>query len=263
MQKCLLAISLISSAAVAGDFSSSPAIDVDFTKGQQLDPSQWTRTVGVNNNTTVFYTDGDQNISYDGKSLTLEARKEQINNPKYKNASAGSIKDIPSRDISSASVATKNYFKYGKVEVVAKTPESPGLQPAIWLQGENKGQYGEIDIMEVPGTKKPGFRFATVHAGESPTKLTRKSGAGQLDDGFHTYTAEWTPVSIKILYDGKQVLEVPSNLADDGKISPLNQPMQLKINIGAGTGWSGPVDTAKLPQQMQVKSVKVWEYSGS
>jgi beta-glucanase (GH16 family) len=261
MKWCLLAFSLISTAAISGELNLHPVIDVDFTKGQRLDPEQWTRTVGVNTNTTVFYTDGDRNLSYGDGVLTLEARRERMENPKYKNPSAGSLRDIPSRDTSSSSIVTKKYFKYGKVEVVAKAPESPGLQPAIWLQGENQGQYGEIDIMEIAGSKKPGTRFATVHAGLSPTQLVRRSGSGKLDDGFHTYTALWTPEEISIFYDGNQVLQVPTSLGQDGKISPLNQPMQLKINIGGGSKWSGPLDTSRLPQQMQVRSIKIWSLS--
>jgi len=261
MQKHLFALSLISTGAMSGELINPPVIDVDFTQGHRLDPEQWTRTVGVNNNTTVFYTDGDKNISYDNGFLVLEAKKEKIDNPKYKNPSAGSIQNIPSREISSASIATKTYFKYGKFEIIAKVPESPGLQPAIWLQGENKGQYGEIDIMEVAGTRKLGMRFATIHAGVSPTLLDRKGGSGKLDNGFHTYVAEWTPKDITIFYDKNKILQVPTNFGQNGQISPLNQPMQLKINIGGGSNWSGPADLTKLPQQMQVRSIKIWNYS--
>lgn len=262
MNKYLIGMTLLSTTAVGGEFLPTPVIDMDFEKGSRLDSSDWTRTIGVNNNTTVFYTDGGHNLSYSEGVLTLEIRNERIANPKYKKEGAGSIRDIPFRELSSASLATRKYYKYGKFEIVAKVPEAAGVQPAIWLQGQNKGQYGEIDIMEVPGIKKPGYRFATIHAGVSPKELDRKSGSAKLDNAFHTYTAEWTPSSVRIFYDGNQILDVPSSFGDNGSISPLNQPMQLKINIGAGTGWSGSVDSAQLPQRMQVKSIKVWEYSG-
>lgn len=251
---------LISAApAMAHDFASNPVINEEFNR-KTLDDSIWTRTVGVNNNTAVFYTDGDKNISYEDGSLVLHIRQESIRNPQFGNSRAGYIQAIPGRDVSSASIATKDYFQYGRVEVVALVPESSGIQPAIWLQGKNRGQYGEIDIMESIGDKDPGARFATVHAGKSPTELERQSSHASIGSGFHTYTAEWTPDNIKIFYDDKEVLKVDSQFGADGGISPLNQPMQLKINIGGGSKWAGPIALDELPQSMLIKSIKVWPY---
>ncbi|MBA1204435.1 glycoside hydrolase family 16 protein [Pseudomonas capeferrum] len=261
MKNLPLSLCLVSMSAAAGGFSEEPLIAVDFSKGQRLDPAQWSRTVGVNENTKVFYTDGDRNITHQDGTLILEARHERLKNPKFGHENGGILKNIPHRDVSSASIISVNYFTYGKFEVIAAVPESPGLQPAIWLQGKNKGQYGEIDIMEAKGNKNPGVRFSTIHSGPSSKELKRKNSHTRLSDGFHKYAAEWTPDLIKIFHDDILVLQVPTDLGKTDTISPLNQPMQLKINIGGGSRWSGPIDLNQLPQQMQVKSIKVWGYS--
>ncbi|WP_462401992.1 glycoside hydrolase family 16 protein [Pseudomonas sp. Marseille-QA0332] len=260
VKKLPLSLCLVSMSVLGNGFSERPVLDVDFTAGQRLDPMQWTRTIGVNENTKVFYTEGDKNLIYQNGTLTLEARHERLDNPRFGERKAGPIKAIPYRDVSSVSIASKEYFTYGRFEIVAAVPESPGLQPAIWLQGKNKGQYGEIDIMEAKGDKDPGVRFSTVHSGRSPKELDRKSGKSSLGAGFHKYTAEWTPDFIKVFHDDELVLKVPTVFGKTQNISPLNQPMQLKINIGGGSRWVGPIDLKSLPQQMYIKSIKVWGY---
>lgn len=251
---------MVSLSAVAGGFSTNPILDVDFSSVRQLDKNVWARTVGVTANTSVFYTDGDQNVTHESSDLVLEARREHINNPKYGDEKFQALKKIESRDVSSASIATVEYFTYGKFEIVAEVPDSAGLQPAIWLQGKNQGQYGEIDIMEAKGDKNVGVRYATIHAGSSVKSLQRKSAYSQLGPGFHKYTAEWTPNSIKILHDDKLILVADSDLAEAENCSPLKQPMQLKINLGGGSRWVGPIDLNALPQQMKIRSVKIWSY---
>nr|WP_236165595.1 glycoside hydrolase family 16 protein [Pseudomonas fulva] len=258
-KKCLaVMLSLIPVCAMASPEADKPFINVDFSGGAKLDQSQWTHTTGVNTNTSVFYTDGEQNLSYRDGALVLEAKKQTIDNPTFMARSASPVADIKSRDISSSSFSTSEYFQYGKVEVIARLPDSKGVQPAIWLQGKNQGQYGEIDIVEANG-RKPGVRFATVHAGKSPTDLQRKNARKNLGDGFHKYVAEWNEKEIIISYDDQEVLRVSSDFGSGNGIEPLKQPMHLKISLGAGSKWSGPVDESKLPQTMQVKSIKVWK----
>ncbi|WP_409487765.1 family 16 glycosylhydrolase [Pseudomonas promysalinigenes] len=260
-KKCLaVMLFLMPVFAMASSEAEKPFINVDFSGGGKLDQSQWTHTTGVNTNTSVFYTDGGQNLSYKDGALVLEARKQTIDNPTYMARSGSPLADIKSRDISSSSFSTNEYFQYGKVEVVARLPDSKGVQPAIWLQGKNKGQYGEIDIVEANG-RKQGVRFATVHSGMSPTDLQRKSARKHLDDGYHKYVAEWNEKEIIISYDDQEVLRVPSGFGSTNGIEPLRQPMHLKISLGAGSKWSGPVDESKLPQTMQVRSIKVWKHS--
>ncbi|MDH2012958.1 glycoside hydrolase family 16 protein [Pseudomonas juntendi] len=161
------------------------------------------------------------------------------------------------------SIASADYFTYGKFEVIADVPDSPGLQPAIWLQGENKNQYGEIDIMEAKGDKSPGVRYATIHAGKSIKELQRNSAHSNLGGGYHKYTAEWTPEDIKIYYDDNLILVASANLGGAEDRAPLKQPMQLKINLGGGSRWVGPINLDRLPQRMRIKSIKVWNYLSS
>ena len=258
-----LSVCMVSMSAAAGGFSSEPMINADFSQGDRLDKMVWSRTTGVTANTKVFYTGDDKNIIYQDGELVLEARRERILNPKYGQQKFGVLQKIKFRDVSSVSIASANYFTYGKFEVVADIPDSAGLQPAIWLQGENKNQYGEIDIMEAKGDKSVGVRFATVHAGSSVKDLQRRSSHFNLGAGFHKYTAEWTPDHIKIFYDDNLILVAPAELGSAEGRAPLKQPMQLKINLGGGSRWVGQIDLDSLPQRMRIRSIKVWSYLSS
>ncbi len=96
----------------------------------------------------MTYTEGDQNLVFAEGVLRLEARKQWLPDPLDNHPKAPADQAaIAGRAISSANVVSKTYFQYGRFEVVARVPDSVGSHPAIWLQGKNQGQYGEIHIM--------------------------------------------------------------------------------------------------------------------
>ena len=76
------------------------------------------------------------------------------------------------RQYTSGRVNSKYSFRYGRVEVVAKTPSGNGLWPAIWLlptenvYGTWPGS-GEIDIFEGRG-QHPDQMQQTIHFGDFP-----------------------------------------------------------------------------------------------
>lgn len=259
MKKILMLFVLLPSLASAGHFSTEPVVNLDFEKGDELS-EDWTRTVGIVPKNRAFYTSDNQNIIYENGMLNIEARKQYYSNKNFNNPATPLIKNIKSREISSASIVTRKYIKYGKIEVVAKTPMVAGLQSAIWLQGKNQGQYGEIDIMEAVGAKRPGMKFATIYTGLSASNVKKKAASIKLDNEFHKYSMSWTPEEILIAYDAIEVLKSASDFGQDGNISPLHQPMQLRLNLAVGTEWSGPININDLPQRVQIKSIKIWSY---
>ena len=76
------------------------------------------------------------------------------------------------RSYTSGRVASNYAFRYGRVDVVAKTPAGRGLWPAIWfLPKENVyGTWpgsGEIDLFEGRG-QNPNELQNTIHFGDFP-----------------------------------------------------------------------------------------------
>eukprot|EP00931_Biecheleriopsis_adriatica_P023890 TRINITY_DN14998_c0_g1_i1.p1 TRINITY_DN14998_c0_g1~~TRINITY_DN14998_c0_g1_i1.p1 ORF type:complete len:461 (+),score=59.41 TRINITY_DN14998_c0_g1_i1:66-1448(+) len=134
--------------------------------------------------------------------------------------------------VTSASMRTRNSFRFGRLEVRARLPRGDWLWPAIWLLPE-ESKYGgwptsgEIDIMESRGNEKNACgpwqgRAAfgsTLHFGPDykhnamlHTHTESHLASGQdLSDGFHTYGLEWGPEGLWTYLDtpNHTVLAVP------------------------------------------------------
>jgi Beta-glucanase/Beta-glucan synthetase len=101
--------------------------------------------------------------------------------------------------------AGKKEFKYGYMEARAKLPVGQGIWPAFWMLGSNIKQVGwpksgEIDILEYVGKRTAhGFHFAS-HA-RQPRKYGQhnKTRFPNIEEGFHTYAADWTKDKIDFL----------------------------------------------------------------
>lgn len=253
-----LCFALCSGPVLAGGFLPEPSIDLDFSSGAKLAPDQWARKIGIYPDNRAFYTSEDQNISYDGEALVIEARKQNYKGP-IKGQAKSPSPPIESREISSASIISRAQFRFGRFEIVAKTPEVAGVQPAIWLQGHTSGLYGEIDIMEAVGLRRPNVKFATIYSGTNPSSATKNTANRNLPSGFHKYTLDWTPEEIIISYDDQLVIK-KTDVNKIDNLAPLGQPMKLRINLAIGTNWSGPIADESLPVQMKIRSIKYWQY---
>ena len=113
----------------------------DFSDPASL-ATNWNVEVVPNphNNEYQYYTDRAENVRIEEGKLILTAKKETFEHRQY----------------TSGRVYSKYSFRYGRIEVVAKTPKGRGLWPAIWLlptenvHGTWPGS-GEIDIFEGRG----------------------------------------------------------------------------------------------------------------
>ncbi|WP_367182671.1 family 16 glycosylhydrolase [uncultured Christiangramia sp.] len=96
-------------------------------------------------------------------------------------------------------------FTYGVIEVKAKLATGKGIWPAIWMLGADISEVGwpasgEIDILEYIG-REPGIVFTSLHtpASHGNTINTKKTKIADIEEGYHTYKAVWTPDYIKFL----------------------------------------------------------------
>lgn len=107
-------------------------------------------------------------------------------------------------------------FTYGKVEARIGFPNTAnGLWPAFWMLGENIDEVGwpkcgETDIIELGhqdgfnGVQDRYFNGA-MHVGEAWNSVWQDVNSVTYDysveDGFHIFTCEWTPTSVKMYVD--------------------------------------------------------------
>jgi beta-glucanase (GH16 family) len=235
------------------------------------DPKKWNYEVGfIRNNEVQYYTKGRlENARIEKGQLIIEARKEAYSPP-------GSVDPTGKSWIanySSASLETfgKADWQYGRIEVKAKLPSGKGVWPAIWTLGISEKdksvgwpRCGEIDIMELVG-KEPGIIHGTLHYFINGKHA---SNGGQLsvdrpEDGFHVYSAEWTPDRIDLFVDDKKYVSLDVNKADNDGRNPFHKPHYLILNLALGGSWGGPIDDSIFPQRMTVDYVRIYQKSPS
>lgn len=111
-------------------------------------------------------------------------------------------------------------FKYGKLEIVAKTPRGDWLWPGLWLlavEDNYDGWTGEIDVMESRGNDKYVSQFeSTLHFGQLATERHKSvdfenvtRGAKRFDKVFHKYGLLWDDNGITFLLDDAVLGSVP------------------------------------------------------
>lgn len=239
----------------------------DEFDGDEIDMNNWSFDHPENgryNQEIQSYT--DKNAWVEDGYLVIEAREEEITEPNGETYNYTSSKLI---------TKGKQTWTYGKIEVRAKMPEGQGMWPAIWMMPEDEPFYGtwpvggEIDIMELLG-HEPHKVHANIHygdpKGESQGTYELKGGK-KFSDDFYLYTLEWEPGEIR-WYINNELYHTannwhskhPSNADEFTYPAPFDQDFFLILNISVGGGWPGnPDDTTKLPQQMVVDYVRVYQ----
>lgn len=105
----------------------------------------------------------------------------------------------------------KYSFRYGRLFVRMKTNVMEGNFPAAWLgrqqKKDRKAPYGEIDIVEMFGSKKESnHNIHTQLTINNPKHGLKNSFKHQVDvTKWHVYGIEWTPKYVKWFVDGELV----------------------------------------------------------
>ncbi|TQI69159.1 glycosyl hydrolase family 16 [Gramella sp. Hel_I_59] len=156
-------------------------------------------------------------------------------------------------------------FTYGVIEVKAKLATGKGLWPAIWMLGADISEVGwpasgEIDIVEYIG-REPGIVFTSLHtpASHGNTINTKKTKITDIEEGYHTYKAVWTPDYIKFFVDGNQLYRfTPENYNEDEY--PFKKDFYFLINMAVGGNLGGAeIDESALPDKFYIDHIKVTE----
>ncbi|WP_417310430.1 family 16 glycosylhydrolase [Devosia sp.] len=150
-------------------------------------------------------------------------------------------------------------FTYGYVEVRAKMPSGKGLWPAIWLLPSDHTSKPEIDIMEALGRAPDVLETHYHYQLADRTHIVGKSTAtSDLSRKFHRYGVEWSANEIRWYLDGREIWRVSEG------VPIASRPMYLLMNLAVGGEWAGPdVDSARLPADLFVDYVKIWQQAPS
>jgi beta-glucanase (GH16 family) len=168
--------------------------------------------------------------------------------------------------------AGKQAWTYGKVAARMQLPYGQGMWPAFWMLGancnENGGdtpwpQCGEIDIMELYGSKNDAVVEANLHSADA-SGAHQQIGAvpfhlesGKFADQFHVFEIEWDEYHISWKVDGKEYVSTDISTADEGE---FHQPFYILLNLAVGGTHAGrPDETTRFPQCMYVDWVRVYQ----
>lgn len=239
----------------------------DEFDGQTLNYSQWETEInafGGGNHEQQIYTDRPRNVRIKDGHLVIEAHNDHAE-------VMGT-----SRPFSSGKIRSKHRgdWKYGRFEVRAKLPGSPGIWPAIWMMPtENRyGEWarsGEIDIMEFKG-QEPYTIWGTLHHGKrwpdnTHTGKTLTTPEIDYTQDFHVYTLEWEEAEIRWYVDGKlwQTQTKWSTPAADFP-APFDQKFHMVLNVAVAGQFVGPTNSeTKFPAAMLVDYVRVYQRTES
>lgn len=237
----------------------------DEFDGESLNEQNWNRQVveaGRFNEEWQRYTNSEENAFLEDGKLVIRAIHESTKHGENQYTSAR------------LNTANKQSWKYGKIVARIKLPEGEGIWPAFWMLGanidENGGdtpwpQTGEIDILELYGSKDDGAVEANIHYADENDEHammgaeTFTLSEGKFSDDFHIFELEWDHRAITWRVDGEAYATVDIT---DEVYAEFHEEFFLLLNIAVGGTWAGrPDETTSFPQQMYVDWVRVYQPS--
>ncbi len=230
----------------------------EFTREGGPDSQIWARSTTESGTAGQLsgYHDEDSNAYVKNGKLHLRVYKTDDTNSPYK---AGRL------------FTRKGFrFKKGKLVVRAKAPITPGLWPAIWLNGpETKdGFFAELDLMEHIHAMGDSSYTAVYHLwGSFDGKKDNHVSYGQnvaINVGeWHIYVLEILDDVIRMSVDGSEVYTIRKG--DLRKEWPEGQEYILYLAMaygGYGATKTG-IDDSALPAEMLVDYVRFYELKES
>lgn len=248
----------------------------EFDGNGAVDTTRWSFERGmVRNEEAQFYT--DRNARRENGRLVIEARRERVDNPRYKKGSAR-WNEARRANYTSSSLHTcgKFDFLYGRLEVRAKIPTGGGAWPAIWTlgQGMEWPSCGEIDLMEYYRIKGVPHILANAAWGtEKPYEARWNSAQIPFShftgrdpdwaDRFHVWRMDWDERSIRFFLDDELLNEVPMTQTVNGSlgenINPFTRPQYILLNLAVGGIHGGEIDPKAFPMRYEIDHVRVYQ----
>jgi beta-glucanase (GH16 family) len=249
----------------------------EFDTDGKVDTAVWNFERGfVRNNEAQWYQEYNA-FCRDG-ILVIEARKEQIANPRYEANHNDWRRNRPFAAYTSASINTRGEkeFQYGRFEICAKIPIASGSWPAIWTLGKSMPwpSCGEIDIMEYYRINNVPHILANTawgtdrvyHAKWNSNKYPFSYFTGK-DPGwaskFHVWRMDWDETAIRLYLDDELLNETLLSETVNGAVgndsNPFRQPHYILLNLAIGGDNGGTPDDTAFPLEYEVDYVRVYQ----
>jgi len=239
----------------------------DEFSGSELDVTKWSpvRTAFTGQRHGIeCVVDTPDTLEVGGEVLTITAQR--LSTPMACASPWGSF----DTSYTGGMITTSRKFAqaYGRFEMRARFPQAEvaGVQSSLWMfpQELTYGPWpdsGEIDIAEwFSGWGD--LVVPNLHYNGEQNDPYRTSYTCELGDpaAFHTYAVDWTPTSITFVYDGQVCLRNVGWSPEGGLIAPapFDQPFNLLIGNGRGTGKNEPTADTPFPSRLQVDYVRAW-----
>jgi beta-glucanase (GH16 family) len=242
----------------------------EFNEGRCPNPTKWRFEHGfVRNGEFQWYQ--PENAYCNKSALVLEARREARPNPNYQAGSTHWRLNRRVADYTSASIASRYHFSYGRAEALIRIDPRQGSWPAFWTLGDGYRHgisvwpaTGEVDIME--------YYEQTVLANVCVPKKswcgwssTRQSLAGLGGESwanrFHLWAMDWNAKRIDLFLDGRLVHSFQvADSALGGRPNPyVDRPAFLLFSQAIGGVHGGDPGNTEFPIRLEVKYVRVYQ----
>lgn len=166
------------------------------------------------------------------------------------------------RSFTSAAIATKKKYLYGKFKVEIKPANVSGLITGVFLHRNSPHQEIDIEFLGKDKTKmlvnvfyNPGTEGSKLEYGYRGTPVIIDLGFDASKD-FHIYEIEWAANSIKWSVDHKVIYERvvwnPTPIPD--------QPMEFNVNLWHTNSveLAGKLNRFMLPAESTIRSVQIF-----
>jgi len=239
----------------------------EFDKDGRPDPAKWSYETGfVRNNEFQWYQ--PENASCRDGRLIIEARRERVPNPGFREGSRDWRTTRRFAEYTSASLMTKGLasWRYGKFEMRGRIDTRPGLWPAWWTLG-TAGEWpdgGEIDMMEF----YRGVLLANVAWGSGrrwdPTWDSVRTPIETFGSGwsqqFHVWRMDWDREGIRLYVDDRLLNETALSVTvNPAGVNPFHASHYMLLNLAVGGANGGDPSQTAFPARVEVDYVRVFE----
>ena len=158
---------------------------------------------------------------------------------------------------------------YGRWEVRAKLPTTPGMWPAIWLFAPARSFIGRAAARSTSwrtrgiGRRRRGANYYGMnppfqHSYVFNEQQTSQGGKLVSSGGYHTYAVDWLGDQLRFYVDDVNYYTVYDEDVN-GYLSQHTQPMRVMLNTAVGGDFlPGPDDTTVWPQRFLIDSVRIY-----
>jgi beta-glucanase (GH16 family) len=212
-----------------------------------------------------------ENARCDGGQLIIEARREQVANPRYRADSRDWRTRREFAEYTSACLFTrrKHEWLYGRFETRGRIDIRAGLWPAWWMLGRARGWPGggEIDIMEYyDGELLANVAWLGRRRGEAKWDESKRPiadlGDSDWSSKFHNWRMDWDVDTIKLYVDDKLLNETDLSTTINGNreaANPFHEPQYMLLNLAIGGTRGGDPSGTKFPARFEVDYVRVYQ----